>query len=146
MSPLRECEEAILQRWAAQWVVAPGGDPLTPFFLQDETAQLPPDHDGPWVRLLVQSRPGGPGTLGSPGNRKMDRAGVVFALLRQPPNRASGALSDLAEKARDIYENCRFGPHDMRFGAVQIGAQDAVEQGRWTGVTVEARFDYEQLK
>lgn len=140
MSVWREVEEAVLARWVAQWA------DLTPFVFQDEKLELPLDHDGPWARVLVQSRPSGPGTLGSPGNRKMDRAGALFALVRQPPNRASGELSDLAEKARDIFENCRFGPHDLRFGAVQIGAQDAVEQGRWTGVTVEARFDYEQIK
>ena len=146
MSVLREVEEAVLARWVASWVEGAGPGPLTPYVFQDEKLELPPEHDGPWVRVLVQQRPGGPGTLGRPGNRKMDRAGAVFALLRQPPNRASGALSDLAEKARDIFENCRFGPHDLRFGAGQIGAIDAVEQGRWSGVTVEVRFDYEQIK
>lgn len=144
MSVAREVEESILQRWVASWVN--GADPLTPFVFQDEKLDLPDDHDGQWARVLVQPRPGGQATLGAPGNRKMDRAGAVFVLLRQPPNRASGALTDLAERARDIYEACRFGPHALRFGDGQIGAIDAVEQGRWSGVTVEVRFDYEQTK
>ncbi len=138
MSALNDVEEALLARWVAIWAGR------TPFVFQDEKFEGP--GDAPWARVLIQSRPGGPGTMGSPGNRKMDRAGVVFILLRQPPNGDSGALTDLAEAARDIFENCRIGPHDTRFGAGQIGAQDTVEQGRWTGVTVEARFDYEQIK
>lgn len=146
MSVWREVEETLLQRWVDSWVEGAGPDPLTPYVFQDEKLDLPEGHEGKWVRVLVDQRPSGPGTMGRPGSRKMDRAGVVFMLLRQPPGWASGDLADLAERARDIYENCRLWPHDIRFGAVDIGAADAVEQGRWTGVTVEARFDYEQTK
>lgn len=137
MSVWREVEEAILAWWLTRWADA------TPTAFQDEK-QDPPA--GPHGRLLVQQRVGGPGTLGSPGNRKMDRSGAVFAILRQPPGGDWGALSDLAEKARDVFENCRLSPHDIRFGAAQIGPELVVEDGRWWGVTVEAPFDYEQIK
>lgn len=137
MSVWREVQEAILSWWVTRWADA------APFAFQDETLKPP---NGPWARLLVDQRPGGAGTLGSPGNRKMDRRGAVFALLRQPPAGASGALSDLAEKARDVFEGCRLAPHDIRFAAGQIGPVLDVDQGRWSGVTVEVPFDYEQLK
>lgn len=140
MSVWREVQEAALSWWLTRWASAPAG-PEGAFL--DEKFDPP---NGPWYRLLVEQRPAGPGTLGSPGNRRMDRSGAVFALLRQPPGGDSGALSDLAEKARDVFENCRLAPHDIRFGAVQIGQEATIEEGRWRGVTVEARFDYEQIK
>lgn len=76
----------------------------------------------------------------------MDRRGVAFALLRQPPGGDTGALSDLAEKASDAFEGCRLSPHDIRFDDGQIGPALDVEQGRWTGVAVEIPFNYEQIK
>lgn len=84
--------------------------------------------------------------MGQPGNRKMDRRGVVWMILRQPPNQASGDLSDRADEARDVFENCRLAPHDIRFADVQIGPMLPIDGGRFTGVTVEAPFDYEQHK
>jgi hypothetical protein len=142
MSRWREVQEALYQRFVDQWVEA--AEPLTPVQLENEQGFDPPN--GQWVKLLVVSRPGGPGTIGRPGNRKMDRAGAVFMLLREPPGGGVGSLSDLAERARDVYENCRFNPHDIRFAQGDIGREALVEDGRWWGVTVECRFDYEDLK
>lgn len=137
MSVWREVQEAVLAWWETRWADA------APMAYQDETQD---PVDGPHGRLWVQQRPGGPGTLGRPGSRKMDRRGAATVTLRQPPDRDSGALSDLAEKARDAFENCRLAPHDIRFADVQIGPMIDVEAGRWSGVTVEAPFDYEQHK
>jgi len=142
MSVWREVQETLLQRWTDGWVN--GGNPLTPFWFQDEKAEPP---NGQWARVRIDARPGTQETLGRPGNRKIARRGAVYAMLRQPPDGASGALSDLGEFARDLFENCRLAPHDIRFTTVQIGPMlDVDDEGRWSGVTVEAPFDYEQLK
>lgn len=137
----RQVQELIYQRWADRWVNA--GTPRTPFAFDNEAE---PATDAPWARVLVRSRPGGPGTIGAPGTKRMDRAGVVYIDLREPPGDGVGTLSDLAEDARDVFENCRLPGFDIRFGAVDIGDEGQVENGRWWGVTVEARFDYEERK
>jgi hypothetical protein len=143
MSVWGEVQEALYQRWADQWVVAPGGDPRTAFYFEGEDGN---DLGEEWAKVEVQQRPSGQGTLGAPGNRKMDRAGVVYARLRVRPGTGVARLSDLAENARDVFEGCRVPVHGIRFGAVQIGDSAPVDEGRWNGVTVEARFDYEQIK
>lgn len=143
MSVWREAQEAVYQRWAAGWKDDEDAD-LTPFALGNED-EIKDKDAGPWAVVSVRSRPSGPGTIGRPGNRKMDRAGVVFVDLRENPGGGVGSLSDLAEKARSIFEGCRFGPHDIRFANVDIGGEGLIDNGRWWGVTVEARFDYEEL-
>ena len=138
----REVQEALYQRFVDRWVDG-AGEALSAIQLGNETFDPP---DGRWVQLLPQRRPGGPGTIGRPGNRKMDRAASLFILLREPPGDGVGDLSDYAEKAALIYEGCRFGPHDIRCtGAEPLGDAASIEKGRWWGVTVEARFDYEQM-
>jgi hypothetical protein len=156
LSKWRAVQEQLYQRWAAAWVEDPLADPLvalTPYAFEDEkfdpaTVQLAgwnPDTDA-WARFSVKRMPGGPGTLGRAGNRKMDRVGMVFVQLFRPPLQGVGDLSDLGERAAAIFENCRLqNPHDIRFGEVEPGATAQVEAGRWLGLSVEGRFDYEQL-
>ncbi len=143
MSVWREVQETLYARWRDQWVVAPGGEALTPFWFEDEKATPPEDF---WVRFSVKRMPGGPGTLGRPGNRKMDRVGMVFIQLFRPPLQGIGNMSDMGERAAGIFENCRLEPHDIRFGEVEPGQSGSVESGRWLGLSVEGRFDYEDIR
>jgi hypothetical protein len=156
VSVWREVQERLYQRWADQWAVVPGADPLvplTPFVFEDEkfdpalvTAPegWDPGKDA-WARFSVKRMPGGPGTMGRPGNRKMDRVGRVFVQLFRPPLQGVGDMSDLGERAAGIFENCRLAPHDIRFGEVEPGPTASVEDGKWLGLSVEGRFDYEQI-
>jgi hypothetical protein len=133
-----------MQRWITAWV-NPDGQPRTPIELVNEDIPFDPPNDC-WVRFMTDTRPGGPGTIGRRGNRKMDRAGVVYIDLREPPGKGVGSLADLASEARDVFEGCRFDPHDIRFGVGDIGPGALIENGRWWGVTIELRFDYEEIK
>lgn len=145
MSVWREVQEALYQRWAAAWVVDPlAAEPvaLTRFVFEDEKIDPPDDL---WVRFSVKRMPGGQGTLGGPGKRKMDRVGIVFIQLFQPPLRGVGDLSDAGERAAKLFENCRIkDTHDIRFAEVEPGESGQVENGRWLGLSVEGRFDYEE--
>jgi hypothetical protein len=147
VSVWREVQEALYQRWASKWRVdpeVPDSDPLTYYVFDDEKASPPAGQ--PWARFSVKRQPGGPGTMGRPGNRKMDRVGIVFVQLFKPPGDGVGALSDLGERAAGIFENCRIlATHDIRFGQVEPGESGQVEAGRWLGLSVEGRFDYEQI-
>jgi hypothetical protein len=146
VSVWREVQETLYRRFKEQWVVdplAPDPEPLTYFVFEDEKASPPA---APWARFSVKRMPGGPGTMGRKGNRKMDRVGRVFVQLFKPPGEGVGDLSDLGERAAAIFENCRLlSDHDIRFGEVEPGASSQVENGRWLGLSVEGRFDYEQL-
>lgn len=144
MSVWREVQETLYRRWRDQWVVAPGGQQLTPYYFANEKFDAPA---APWAGVRVIRFPGAPGTMGSPGNRKMDRRGAIFIDLREPPLNGVGDLSDLAERAAAIFENCRLlANHDIRFGPVEPGQEALVQDGRWWGVSVEGRFDYEDIR
>lgn len=138
MSVWREVQETLYQRFADAWAAT------TPYTLENETGFDPPNAQ--WVKVSVKQQPGGQGSMGPPGDRRFDRVGIVFMQLREPPGGGVGALSDLAEQAKVIYEGCRFGPHDIRFAAAQIGDESEVDEGRWWGCLVQARFDYEEIR
>lgn len=141
MSVWREVKETLHQRWENEWV--DGAEPRTPYAYENEKFDPP---DGQWARFSVKRMPGGPGTLGPKGHRKMDRVGRVFIQLFEPPLGGTGNLSDLAEAAAKIFENCRLlSDHDIRFGTVEPGDEGIIEQGRWWGVVIEGRFDYEDF-
>lgn len=142
MTVWREVEEALYAHWTARWI--DDAEPRTVYYLANEGASDPPK--APWALVEPQQRPGGNGTIGSPGNRKMDRRGVVYIRLREPPGGGVGSLSDLAQHARDVFENCRVPVHGVRFANVDIDEAGSVDGGRWWGVTVRAPFDYEERK
>lgn len=144
MTVWREVQEALYQRWTDHWVTdGPDPEALTYFVFENEKASPP---GGPWARFSVKRLPGGQGTLGGPGRRKMDRVGIVFIQLYEPPGEGTGSISDLGEKAAKIFENCRLlADHDIRFAAVEPGEAGSIEKGRWWGLSVEGRFDYEEL-
>lgn len=146
MSVWREVQETLYQRWRDGWVTTdPTPEPLTYYVFGNEKAK-PPD-DGVWVRFSVKRRPGGNGTLGGPGRRKMDRRGVVFIQLFEHPGKGVGNLSDLGEQAAALFENCRLlANHDIRFAAVEPGEEGEIEGGRWWGLSVEGGFDYEDIR
>lgn len=140
MSVWREVQEALYQRFVDGWSPDPDA-PRTPYVFEDEKIDPPA---GPWVRFSVKRMPGGQGTLGGPGRRKMDRVGRVFVQLFTPPGNGVGDLSDHAEFAAKLFENCRIlATHDIRFAEVEPGQSGQVESGRWLGLSVEGRFDYE---
>jgi hypothetical protein len=136
----REVQDALYSRFSEMWA------DRTPFRFANEEPIDPPS-TGEWIEsVLIQRRPGGPGTIGSPGNRKMDRRGVVYILLRGALDVGSGPLADRAQEAADVFENCRVPTHHIRFETVDVGEASLIEDARRWGVTVEAPFDYEETK
>src|SRR3546814_20339669 len=84
MSVWRTVQETLYQRWRDHWVddVVPTPGALTPYGFANEKLEL---DDQPWVQFRVVRMPGGNGTMGKPGNRKMDRVGAVIIDLRESP-------------------------------------------------------------
>lgn len=145
MSVWRTVQETLYQRWRDHWIddAIPTPGPLTPYGFGNEKLELP---DQPWVHFRVIRLTGTNETMGGPGNRKMGRVGQVIIDLREPPLNGVGRMSDLAERAAKIFENCRIlATHDIRFAKVEPGEEQDIDKGRWWGVTVEGRFDYEEI-
>jgi hypothetical protein len=67
VSVWREVQEALYGVWDAGW------GSTTRYAFANE---FDPEKER-WVRLRVMTRPGAQETLGGPGNRKMERRGVV---------------------------------------------------------------------
>jgi hypothetical protein len=132
-----DIQNRVYTEWGALWAAATRYSlPGEPFDPEDQ------EH----VLLETQNRPTAQETLGSPGNRKMSRRGVLYARVRVPPLTGDERLSDLAEKARRLFEARRLaGAGDIRFNACDIGPAGEIDGGRWRGVTVECPFDYEEL-
>ncbi len=134
----REVQDAILRHWEARW------RDRTPGRYANEKFDPP---EAPWFDLSIQRRPGGPGTIGRRGNRKMDRVGSVFVLIHTPLGQGMGEASDLGDIAAKVFEGCRLPVHDLRFNTAEpLGDAAEIEGGRWWAVTIEARFDYEELR
>lgn len=146
MSVWRTVQETLYQRWRDHWVNddVPTPGPLTPYAFGNEKSAA---GDFTWAHFSVIRLTGGPETMGSPGNRKINRVGMVAIDLRQPPLQGVGDLSDLAERAAAIFENCRIlATHDIRFAIVEPGEEGMIDKGRWWGVSIEGRFDYEDIR
>lgn len=166
MTPLLEVQETLYGRFVDRWTVGVGedltdwtdlaaalfdtafvapvvGDPRTPYALGDEKFGPP---NAPWARFSVKAQPGQQGTLGPVGARKFDRVGRVFLQLFHPPSGGEAILSELATFGQRIFEGCRFGPHDIRFGVVDIGESATIEDGRWQSVVVDGRFEFEEQR
>ena len=138
MSVWREVQETLYAAWQAGWADA------TIYAFANEKLVLP---NPPVVhaRVRVQSRPSSQESLGSAGNRKMVRRGAVFTILREPPLKGVGSISDLAEKAAKVFEGKRFEPHGIHFAECNVGEDGEIEGGRWWGVTAECPFWYEEV-
>lgn len=141
MSVWREVQETLYQRWADQWVS--GGEAYCPFVFEDEGFDPP---EALWARFSVKRMPGQQETIGTRGNRKMNRVGMVFIQLQTPPGAGVGLLSDAGEFAASIFENERLTPYDIRFNEVEPGESGDIDKGRWRGLVVQGRFEYVQIK
>lgn len=141
MSVWREVQETLYRRFKEGWVDGASAA-LTPFCFENEDGFDPPD--AAWAKVMVTRQPGGPETLGPKGRRKMARVGLLSIVLREPPGGGVGAMSDLGETAAKLFENCRLEPHDIRFAQVEPGDEREIDDGRWWGLVVKGRFDYEE--
>jgi hypothetical protein len=138
MTTDEQVHETLTERFLTAW------NDRTPVAIADEP--LDPPH-GRWVRFSILSAPSQQESLGSPGNRRFARAGRVFMQVHQLAGQGGdGPLVALAGAARDVFEGCRFQPNDIRFAAVDIGEAVNMDGGRWRGIAVQGRYEYEDLK
>jgi hypothetical protein len=145
MTTLNQARTAIYTRWLDQWKV--GLNPRTPYCFDDETFDPPAGDDGrgaTWARLSVRHIAGGQQTLGRPGNRKFTRSALVRVEVYTVPGAGLSEADGHIQAAKDMYEGTSLA------GALLYDAQTAevglVDEGRWFLSTMQASFDYEELK
>jgi len=134
VTTLDQAAESVAAQWVAEWGAT------TTFCLPNENFAKPAS--GPFVRLLVQHRPGGNATLGATGFRRHTRQARVFIHVYDDADIGTRRLNQLAQQARAVFESrsfsgLRFFPADVREGA---------DEGRHKQMIVDAPFDYQETK
>lgn len=134
MTTLSTARESIYQRFATDWGV-------TSDYTFDNEDFTPPE-DTPWVRLVVRHTSSNQVSLGSSGNRKFDRDGLVFVQVFTPLDQGSAVADALVEKVLEIFEGKTIDL--IRFTDVtprEVGPMDG-----WYQVNVDAAFIWTERK
>lgn len=143
MTTLNEARAAVYERWLDEWENA------APSCFDNEAFDPPKDASGkalPWARCSVRSMVGGQETLGEPGNRKYTRKALVRVELYGVPGVGMKAVDLLVQRAMGMFEGRSLpGTRVMLYDAssAEVGL---VDEGRWNLSTVQAYFDYEEVK
>lgn len=144
---MAEASAALYQHFLSHWDPgyngAPSDQALTAYCFDNE--QLSPET--PWVRFSVRHLDNGQTTLSIPGRRKFERRGRCFIQLFCLPNQGRAQTDELLPSAVNVFEG-RPGPAGttIRFKEVIPRERGLVEQDRWYASTVEAVFEYDELK
>lgn len=148
MTTLREAREAIYKRFVDEWIS--GGEPLTPYTFDNETFDPPKGDDGrgaPWARCSVRTLDAGQQTLGRAGQRKFFRIALARVELFVPPGSGRWDTDTYMMAAKNLFEGRTSpGSTSIRFFEVVPQEIGLIEDGRWDLSTVEARFNYEEIK
>lgn len=147
MTTINQARVAVYERFLEEWVTGP--DPLTPFCFDNETFDPPQTPEGkglPWARCSVRSITGGQETLGPPGNRKYTRQALARIEVYTPPGSALKPADDLCQVGLAMFEGRSLLGQGVLFTDAQTAEVGLVDEGRWFLSTVQASFDYEDIK
>jgi hypothetical protein len=136
-STLPEVKAAIIQRFLAEW------NDISPYRFDNE--QYQGDADG-WVRLSVRHLYAGQQTLGQQGNRKFYREAAAFLQVFVLPDKGTKLADTLMVAGQALFEGRTIPGTSIRFKDVIPREIGNVEDGRWWGSTIQANFDYIQIK
>lgn len=144
MATMNQAREAIYAAFITGWTTdspAPG-DLRTPIARDNEAYD--PSAGTPYVRLAVRHIGRSQRTLGKAGNRKYGSLGAAFVQVFVPVNTGTKAADDLAKAAQDIFEGVTLAAVEVSF--LDVTVRETGPSGKWFGVTVQADFDYEEIK
>lgn len=134
---IKEAKVAIANAFLAGW--APLGFPAE---LPNEKFTKP--SDSPWARLTIRHNSGTQYTLGKDGTRKFERGGTVFVQIFTPDEEGGGRATDLMAAVLDIFEGERISGTTVCFR--DVIPRETGPDGKWYQVTIEATFDYIEVK
>jgi hypothetical protein len=95
-----------------------------------------------WARVNVQFNTGRQETLGSQGNRKFNRRGLLFVQVFTPAGHATNGNDDLALNSLDLFDGVRLGDLWFTDGRIVTIGSD----GEWYQQNVVLDFTFEAIK
>lgn len=144
MATMNQAREAIYSAFKTGWTTnSPNpGDLRTPIAWDNEAF----DQSGvpTYVRVAVRHIGRGQTTLGRPGNRKFESLGAAFVQVFVPINTGTKDADDLAKAAQDIFEGVTLAGVEVSF--LDVTVRETGPSGKWFGVTVQADFNYDEIK
>lgn len=136
MTTLREARKAVVDKWLVDWpLVAPG----VPSYFDNEAAE---PCSTPWTRVVVRELLSRQETLGVAPTRIFERKAMVLVQIFVARDTGVGAILDLAQSARAVFEGKSFGGLDF----YEVTPREVPTEDRWYQMTVEAQFNYYETK
>lgn len=129
-----EAEEAIKQRWIAEWSAA---QPTVPFTLDNESF----DSVANWARLTIIPTTRAQTTMGA--NAKHETRGQIMVQLFGAADTGGAGLAGLCDAVRTIFERKRFGSPAV-IVTYEGASRGPTTDGRWYMRVVSVAFDVEQ--
>lgn len=148
MTTLNEARAAVYDRFLTEWVNG-GPGPLSPYTFDNEAFEPPMDADGrgePWARCSVRSLTGTQQTLGPEGNRKYTRKALARVEVYGPPGTGLKVIDEHCQVALAMFEGRSLPGTRVMLHDAQVSEVGLVDEGRWFLSTVQATFDYEEIK
>ncbi len=136
MTTLNEAKEAIYLRFNSNFT----GVAADRIAFDNEEFNTPTS--GEWVRLVVRNIGRLQNTLGKPGNRKFRSTALVLVQVFVDVNTGVKQSDALAKEAANIFEGVSFSGLDFQSAVPRETGPD----GKWYQSTVEAEFDYDEIK
>ena len=134
-----EAKQAIAQLFAQVW--EPTG---FRFALANEIFDPPTQPDETWARFITNINASGQDTLGPPGCRKFERQGSAFIQTFVPEKGGELASSQLTDRILAGFEGVRIPDTTVCFR--DIIPREVGISGKWYQVTIEAEFEYTEIK
>ena len=141
VATIAEARDEILTHFTTAWDAQ---TPPVPTLLYAHLRQAPPD-SGNWARVSVRHAAGEQRTIGAPGGRRFEHAGIVNVEIYVEAGVDGFTTGDaLVEVARNAFEGQSTAPDAVEFRNVRVSEQGA--DGRWDRVDVTADFEYDIVK
>lgn len=134
-----EARQAIQEHFYSAWG---GATPLTPI-AWDNKAFDPTIQNDDWVRFSVQFVSGDQASLGTPGDRRFRRFGLIFVQIFTKADAGLVSSDTLGKIAVDAFEGISLVGNlwFRNVGLVTIGVE-----GKWFQQNISAEFQYDEIK
>lgn len=118
------------------------GKLLTPVVLENEEIR-DGDENSPWIRFSVEIFSFSADSMGSKGNRRVNRYGSISIQVFVPLNEKTKELNGLIARVIRIYEGEKF--DNIYFRNLRTMTIDEKSDSLWYGSTVTVEFDFTEI-
>ena len=134
---MRPAYKAVLDAFVAAW------GSTTPIALGNESIDEP---GAPWVRISMTENTSEQLTIGSTGNKIFERRASVRVQIFVPTDRGDGALLDLQQQARNVFEGKSVTVAGEPLSFFKVDADRGADEPHLIVGVVEAQCRYQERK